>query len=125
MNKALLFVMAFIAITIFLNCSTIEENNDPIIGIWYNEDDLSTTNKTSLTTSKQEWTFNDAYLGRYHSYNNSEISFKTDYRWVEKDGVYTISYPGTDFSDDVVTMDDSSGAIILKDQAGNILAIRE
>jgi len=125
MNKALLFVMAFIAVTTFLNCSSIEENNDPIIGIWYNDNNVSNTNKVLLTTSKQEWIFNDAYLGRYHKYNNNKISFKTDYRWVEKDGIYTISYPGTDFSDDIVTMGNSNGSTILKDQDGNILAIKE
>jgi len=125
MNKALLTIVAIFAITIFYNCSPIEENNDPIIGIWSNENNISKTNKTAENTSRQEWIFNDAYLGRYHSYSNNEVSFKTDYKWTEKDGVYTISYPGTDFPEDIVTMDESNNSTILKDENGTVLAIRE
>ncbi len=125
MNKALLSIVAIFAVAIFYNCSPIEENNDPIIGIWSNENNISTTNKTIENPSRQEWIFNDAYLGRYHSYNNNVVSFKTDYRWSQKDGVYTISYPGTDFPEDIVSMITDDNTIILKDQNGNILAIRE
>ncbi len=125
MNKAILGIIALFAIIILYNCSPIEENNDPIIGIWSNEDNISTTNKTTENTSRQEWIFNDAYLGRYHSYNNNVISFKTDYRWVQKDNVYTISYPGTDFPEDIVIMTIVDNKTMLKDTDGNILAIRE
>jgi hypothetical protein len=74
---------------------------------------------------RQEWIFNDAYLGRYHRYEGSKLAFKTDYSWEHEDGVYTISYPGTDMPKDVVSMKEDGQSAVLEDEKGNVLAIRE
>jgi len=122
--KKLFSFMAIIAIIFASNCSRIPENNDPVIGIWYKVE-IQTLSETNKQTVRQEWIFNDAYLGRYHRYNENQIEFKTDFKWERADGSYTISYPGTDMSDDVVSMKESSNRDLLEDSQGNILAQRE
>lgn len=116
--------MAIIAIIFASNCSRIPENNDPVIGIW-SKVDVESLSETSKQTIRQEWIFNDAYLGRYHRYNSSKLAFKTDFRWERNDGFYTISYPGTDLPDQVVGMKESPDGDLLEDSQGNILAARE
>ena len=97
--KKLLCLLAIIGIISASNCSRIPENNDPIIGIW-TKVELNAENETI----RQEWIFNDVYLGRYHLYSNTELVVKTDFGWSEKEGLYTISYPGLDKINDEVTM---------------------
>lgn len=123
MKKFALFMAMAVLLTIFA-CSKIAENNDPVIGIWSDE---AITAKTSTKgpTSRQEWIFNDAYLGRYHNYQSHEIKIQTDFKWKKTDDVYIISYPGTDFEDDIVTMEESEDGIILMATEGDILAVRE
>lgn len=116
-------MLAILAIIFVSNCTRIPENNDPIIGIW-NDKNLSSAAKSSETVH-HEWTFNDAYLGRYQSYENNKLAFKTDFRWSEEDGVYTISYPGTDLAVDMVSMKGSLEGDMLEYQNGSLLAIRE
>jgi len=107
------------------SCSKIPENNDPVIGIWSNLE-VQTQSETSKLTVRKEWIFNDAYLGRYHSYKNGQRDALTDFKWTEVDGVYTISYPGMENKlNDVVTMTESENGTILKASNGNTLAIRE
>lgn len=123
MKKLFLF-LALIGVLLSSNCTRIVENNDPVIGIWTNTS-TSTTSKTENWTVKEEWIFNDAYLGRYHSYNNRELTVISDFKWTLKDKVYTISYPGLDRKEDVVIMKVSDSGTILSDSTGNVLAIRE
>lgn len=125
--KKLFSFLAILAIILASNCSRIEENNDPVIGIWSNLEVKSEveTSKTPITI-RTEWIFNDAYLGRYHTYKNGQRDALTDFQWTEEDGVYTISYPGIENKlNDVVTMTESENQSILKAADGHTLAIRE
>lgn len=116
-------LLAILAIIFVSNCTRIPENDDPIIGIW-NDKDVPEAAKSSETTH-HEWTFNDAYLGRYQSYENNKLDFKTDFKWSEEDGVYTISYPGTDLPIDKVSMKGSLEGDMLEFTNGSLLALRE
>ncbi len=122
--KRLYSLMAILAIIFAANCSRVPENDDPIIGIW-NDKALEAKSAKTNETTHQEWIFNDAYLGRYQSYRNNELNFKTDFKWSEEDGIYTISYPGTDFTVDKVSMKGSLDGDMLEYQNGSLLAIRE
>ena len=124
MKKVFSF-FAILAILLASNCTRITENNDPVIGIWAHiSADVGTTQKTAVTL-RQEWIFNDAYLGRYHTYQNKELTIISDFKWVRKDSIYVISYPGLEKEEDVVLMTESENGIILADNEGNVLAIRE
>ena len=123
--KKLFSFLAIIGIILASNCSRIPENNDPVIGIWSNIE-VKSISQTQKSTNRQEWIFNDAYLGRYHNYNNGAIEVLTDFKWEEEDGVYTISYPGiANKLNDVVTMIESEDGEILKATDGQTLAKRE
>ncbi|WP_265243949.1 hypothetical protein [Muriicola sp. Z0-33] len=122
--KKLFSFMAIIAIVFASNCTRIPENNDPVIGIWY-KIEVQNTSETSKQTIRQEWIFNDAYLGRYHRYNGNQLEFITDFSWERNEDQYTISYPGTDMSDNIVSMNTSSDRELLEDSQGNVLAQRE
>ena len=124
MKKVFSF-FAILGIILASNCSRIPENNDPVIGIWSNFE-VKSVNQTQKSTNRQERIFNDAYLGRYHNYNNGKIDVLTDFKWEEEDGVYTISYPGLENKlNDVVTMIESDTGTILKATDGQTMAIRE
>jgi hypothetical protein len=116
--------MAIIAIILASNCSRIPENNDPIIGIWA-KTAITNSSETGRQNNRQEWIFNDVFLGRYHSYNGNTLDIKTDFSWTVADGVYTISYPGTDMPADTVSLKQSEEGKVLEDIEGNILALRE
>ncbi len=123
--KKLFSFLAIIGIILASNCSRIPENNDPVIGIW-SKVEVKTTGQTQKNTNRQEWIFNDAYLGRFHNYNNGQLDVLTDFKWEKEDGVYTISYPGIENKlNDVVTMIKSEDGEILKATDGKTLAIRE
>lgn len=123
MKKVFSF-FAIIGILLASNCTRITENNDPVIGIWSHiSSDGGTTKKQ--TTIRQEWIFNDAYLGRYHTYHNNELNIISDFKWVRKDSVYTISYPGLEKEEDIVIMTQTENETILANEDGDILAIRE
>ena len=99
--KRRLWLYATSAVLLLINCSEVPENHDPILGIWTNE--LSET--TSKNSDKQEWIFNDAYLGRFTIYNQEAINFETDFKWeITKDNAYLISYPATDIPAIKVTL---------------------
>ncbi|MFK7812363.1 MAG: hypothetical protein AB8B59_07695 [Maribacter sp.] len=123
--KKLFSFLAIIGIILASNCSRIPENNDPVIGIWSNVA-VKSISQTQKSTNRQEWIFNDAYLGRFHNYNNGKIDVLTDFKWSEEDGVYTISYPGIENKlNDVVTLVESKDETILKATDGQTLATRE
>jgi len=122
--KRIVSFVAILAIIIASNCSRIPENNDPVIGIW-TKTELNDNTAAGKQTLRKEWIFNDAYLGRYQEYASSLLVFKTDFKWEEADGVYTISYPGTDMLPANVRMKESPEGITLEDEKGNILAKKE
>ncbi|MCG2459660.1 hypothetical protein K8352_02755 [Flavobacteriaceae bacterium F89] len=122
--KRLLSLLALVMLVLSANCTRIAENNDPIIGIW-SKTDNTVANKSSEPSSLQEWIFNDAYLGRYHKYIDKKLEFKTDFKWSRDGDVYIISYPGTDLTDDIVTMENTSDGITVLQETEEILAIRE
>jgi|SRR5690606_9515263 len=126
MMKKIFSFLAIIGILLSSNCTRIAENNDPVIGIWTHLS-TNTENKAQKQgiTIKQEWIFNDAYLGRYHTYNNKELTVVTDFKWSFKDDTYVISYPGLDRDEDIVSMEETELGTILTDSEGDILAIRE
>ncbi|HEA19326.1 hypothetical protein LCGC14_2012160 [marine sediment metagenome] len=123
--KKIFSLLAIIGIITVSNCTRIPENNNPVIGIWsdiaISSEDLSAKKETI----RQEWIFNDAYLGRYHKKQNGSITFKTDFKWSFEDDIYTISYPGTDMPVEKVSMLKSEEATTLTDTEGNIIATRE
>ena len=122
--KHLLSFLAIMGIVLISNCTNIPENNDPIIGIWSNEE-ITQINAVSKELIREEWIFNDAYLGRFHRYDNNKLEFINDFQWSEEDGIYTISYPGTDLPANIVTMQVSEEDTTLKEQNGEVIATRE
>ncbi len=121
--KRIFSFISILAIIFASNCSRIPENNDPVIGKWIKVD-IETSIQNSNT--KNEWIFNDVYLGRFHSYENERLEVITDFQWDEEDGIYTISYPGLENkANDVVQISDSEEGILLKNMQGQILAYRQ
>ena len=123
--KKILSLLAIIGIITVSNCTRIPDNNNPVIGIWSDIEISSVDISAKKETIRQEWIFNDAYLGRYHRKQNGSITFKTDFKWSFEDDIYTISYPGTDMPVDLVSMQKSDEKTSLTDSEGNIIATRE
>ena len=121
--KKLFSLLAIIGIVLASNCSRIPENNDAIIGVWQ-QADRKEISETEKETSFKIWTFNDAYLGRYNHQLNQIETVKTDFRWTEENSKYTISYPGTDLDDQVVTLERTEKGEILQNMNGEIVAVR-
>lgn len=123
--KKIFSLLAIIGIILASNCSRIPENNDPVIGIWSDVEVAPSSKTAKQQTIRHEWIFNDAYLGRYHRKTNGSITFKTDFKWSQDNEVYTISYPGTDIENQMVSMKESGEGPMLSDAQGNVLATRE
>lgn len=121
--KKIYALLAIVAILVASNCSRIPENNDPVIGIWSKV--VSAQGSELTETVRQEWIFNDVYLGRYQRYEGSELVFKTDFQWTIENSVYTVRYPGTDMTEVQVMRKDSPEGELLEDHDGNVMAIRE
>ncbi len=113
-----------IALILVTSCSKIEVNDDPIIGIWKNTVKTA-TNTNKMTIDNEEWIFNDVYLGRFHGYKNGDVVFLTDFKWTINSGIYTVSYPGTDFPDDLVELKETEEDTLLVRTAGKIFAKRQ
>lgn len=123
--KKLLSLVAILAIIGSSNCSRIEQNNDPIIGVW-TEPPTSTASVSAKSNTKREWIFNDVYLGRYHEFTNGKIVVQTDFKWTEEDGIYTVEYRGIkNKPDDIVTIKILDDGTHLIQNNGKRLAIRE
>lgn len=123
--KKLFSLLAIVAIVLASNCSRIPENNNAVIGIWSDVEVKSASLTAKQQTIRQEWIFNDAYLGRYHHKTNGAITFKTDFKWSYDNDVYTITYPGTEMEEQIVSMTASEEATTLADTQGNVMATRE
>lgn len=125
MTKKFLSLLAICAIVFLANCSRIEQNTDPIIGIW-SLSDLTVTESSSKQTIRKEWIFNDVYLGRYHEIEGSTITLKTDFNWSKQDGVYTVEYKGLEGKpNNIITIKSSEENVYLQKKDGATLAIRE
>jgi len=125
MTKKFLSLLAICAIVFLANCSRIEQNTDPIIGIW-SLSDLTVTESSSKQTIRKEWIFNDVYLGRYHEIEGSTITLKTDFNWSKQDDVYTVEYKGLEGKpNNIITIKSSEENVYLQKKDGATLAIRE
>ncbi|MBU2899854.1 hypothetical protein [Maribacter dokdonensis] len=125
MTKKFLSLLAICAIVFLANCSRIEQNTDPIIGIW-SQSDLTVTESSSKQTIRKEWIFNDVYLGRYHEIEGSTITLKTDFNWSKQDDVYTVEYKGLEGKpNNIITIKSSEENVYLQKKDGGTLAIRE
>ncbi|CAG2531327.1 MULTISPECIES: hypothetical protein [Maribacter] len=125
MTKKFLSLLAICAIVFLANCSRIEQNTDPIIGIW-SQSDLTVTESSSKQTIRKEWIFNDVYLGRYHEIEGSTITLKTDFNWSKQDDVYTVEYKGLEGKpNNIITIKSSEENVYLQKKDGATLAIRE
>lgn len=122
--KKLFSLLAIIGIVALSNCSQIPENNDPILGIWANTQTSTIEGKGSSTT-REEWIFNDVYLGRYQSYSNSKLVFYTDFKWSEENGTYTIIYGDPQVTDITVNLEHASDPEILTLENGSVFATRD
>lgn len=109
---------------LFFSCSSIPENNDPVLGIWTIEFDTAESSKRA-TSDKREWIFNDIFRGRYHYYQNQEIVIENDFGWSSQNDVYTIEYIGTDLPDDVFTIQEVDGVDKMMDSRGQVIGVRE
>ncbi|TDS16742.1 hypothetical protein DFQ03_1225 [Maribacter caenipelagi] len=125
MTKKFLSLLAICAIVFLANCSRIEQNNDPIIGIW-SQSELIITENSSKQTIRKEWIFNDVFLGRYHEIDGSTTILKTDFNWSKQNDVYTIEYKGLDGKpNNIITIKATDDVSYLQKKDGATLAIRE
>ncbi|WP_125221041.1 hypothetical protein [Maribacter algicola] len=123
--KKFLSLMAICAIIFSANCSRIEQNNDPIIGIW-SQSGTEISNGSSKSTLRKEWIFNDVYLGRYHEINGNDITLQTDFKWYKEGDIYTIEYRGLEnVPVDRLKIIESDQGTILEKIDGEYVAIRE
>ncbi len=122
--KKLFSLLSIVCIITVSNCTSIPENNDPILGIWVRHSTSQDSDKGNQTT-REEWIFNDVYLGRYQSYSNSKLTFYTDFRWTEKDGLYTITYSEEEIVDVIVSLENTNDPETLSLENGAVFATRE
>ncbi|MDC6404974.1 MULTISPECIES: hypothetical protein [Maribacter] len=123
--KKFLSLMAICAIIFSANCSRVEQNNDPIIGIWF-QTGTEISNGSSKSTLRKEWIFNDVYLGRYHEINGNNITLQTDFKWSKEGDIYTIEYRGLEnVPVDRLKIIETDQGTILEKVDGEHVAIRE
>ncbi len=118
-----LILLTVVLATGLSSCSKIPENNDPVIGIWSRT--VAPESTSRMKPQREEWIFNDVYLGRYHRYDGLNITVQSDFSWRMEKGIYTIEYPGLDREAEQVTIKQNAEGITLETLAGEILAERE
>lgn len=118
------FFNCLLLCVLFVSCSKIDSNDDPVIGIWQHTVKTA-TNTNKLVVDSEEWIFNDVYLGRFHGYKKGEVIFLTDFSWSVDNGIYTVSYPGTDFPDDYVKMEATENGFVLMRTEGKLFAEKQ
>ncbi len=121
--KKLFSLLAIICIIAVSNCTRIPENNDPILGIW-SKTDIGTSSKEQVV-EREEWIFNDAYLGRYHRYSGKTLVFYTDFAWSVENQTYSIIYNEANLSDTEVIMNNADEPEQLELVSGGTFAVRE
>ena len=101
-RKTVVVLPIFALILAFSSCSEIPENNDPVLGVWTKLEIVNAPEgKSSI---REEWIFNDAYLGRYHKYQGQNLEIESDFGWRVEQSIYTIEYPGLERMADHVTI---------------------
>lgn len=123
MRSKVPFFLLLICTLTLVACSEVETNDDPVIGIWSRAD--FTEAPEGRIAVREEWIFNDAYLGRYHRYEGNVLTVKTDFGWEKEGAVYQIDYPGLDREADRVTLKRNPDSELLLDLQGEVLAQRE
>ncbi|WP_420320073.1 hypothetical protein [Flagellimonas sp.] len=123
--KKLFSLLSIICIIAISNCSSIPENNDPILGTWVKNSSILDEGTNKNSTTREEWIFNDVYLGRYQTYTNSNLIFYTDFRWSEENGKYSITFGDEQVSDVIVSLQESNDPEILALENGSVFATRE
>lgn len=122
--KKLFSLLSIVGIIAISNCSQIPENNDPILGIWAKLDTNTTTDKATEHI-REEWIFNDVYLGRYQRYSDSKLVFYTDFKWSVDQGNYNITYGDSQLDDITVNLEQAEEPEILTLDNGLVFATRE
>ena len=121
--KKLFSLLTIVVLISVSNCSEIPENNDPVLGIWAKIESEGINQEQ--TSDREEWIFNDAYLGRYQQYEGNNITFYTDFGWTVENGVYTIEYRGTDIETQRVMLVNTDNPETLAYENGSHFATRE
>ena len=121
--KKLFSLLTIVVLISVSNCSEIPENNDPVLGIWAKIESEGISQEQ--TSNREEWIFNDAYLGRYQQYEGNNITFYTDFGWTVENGVYTIEYRGTDLETQRVMLVNTDNPETLAYENGSHFATRE
>jgi hypothetical protein len=122
--KKFFSLLALVVIIAMSNCSEIPQNNDPILGVW-SKSEIASQDGENRDEVREEWIFNDAYLGRYHSYSNNDLEFYTDFSWSLEDETYTIIYSGTDKPNVEVNLEEAAKPELLALENGTVFAVRE
>lgn len=122
--KKLFSLLSIIGIIAISNCTRVPENNDPILGVWAKTESSSIEGK-SESSIREEWIFNDVYLGRYQRYSNSELIFYTDFKWSQENGNYSIVYGDPQVTDITVSLEKAKEPEVLTLDNGSVFATRE
>ena len=122
--KKLFSLLSIVGIIAISNCTRVPDNHDPILGIWAKTESFSLEGKSANTT-REEWIFNDVYLGRYQRYSNSELIFYTDFKWSQENGNYSIIYGDTQLTDITVSLEKAKEPEVLTLDNGSVFATRE
>jgi len=122
--KKLFSLLSILGIIAISNCSQIPENNDPILGIWSRSQSTDLSGKTAETL-REEWIFNDVYLGRYQSYSNSKLVFYTDFKWSVDRGNYSITYGDPQMDGITVNLEQANEPEMLTLDNGTVFATRD
>ena len=125
MTKKFLSLLAICAIVFLANCSRIEHNTDPIIGLWAQSKTI-TTESSAKQTVRKEWIFNDVFLGRYHEIEGNTITLKTDFNWSKQGDIYIVEYKGLEGKpNNFLTIQSLEDSFYLEKKDGATLATRE
>ena len=122
--KKLFSLLSIVGIIAISNCTRIPENHDPILGIWAKIESSNIEGKSSSTV-REEWIFNDVYLGRYQRYSDSELIFYTDFKWSQENGTYSITYGDQQVTDITVSLEKAKEPEVLTLDNGSVFATRE
>jgi len=122
--KKLFSLLSIVGIIAISNCTSVPENHDPILGSWAKTESSNIEGKSSSTV-REEWIFNDVYLGRYQRYSNSELIFYTDFKWSQENGTYSITYGDPQVNDITVSLEKAKEPEILTLDNGSVFATRE
>jgi len=122
--KKLFSLLSIVGIIAVSNCTQIPENNDPILGIWF-KTDTSTVEGKGTETTREEWIFNDVYLGRYQKFSNSRLIFYTDFKWSVDKGDYSITYGDPELADITLNIEQAKNPESLTLENGSVFATRE